>query len=171
MEAEWPIYLQIVVDERQLSVTHTPTIMNPVSGEEVKLVVVRYDLYCAQRDRDTDLLRFTQRSTSLNLEHLFQQTLQYHSYSLLFALQEALFADTKLGLFSDDVRLINANQGEFALPTCNLQSVCTFLLLRCSSLTWHAVVNLKGNKPTSKSASSIHTTCSFRSIFGRGDSC
>lgn len=41
MEAEWPIYLQIVVDERQLSVTHTPTIMNPVSGEEVKLVVVR----------------------------------------------------------------------------------------------------------------------------------
>lgn len=51
MEAEWPIYLQIVVDERQLSVTHTPTIMNPVSGEEVKLVVVhqdlRYALYCA----------------------------------------------------------------------------------------------------------------------------
>jgi hypothetical protein len=61
------------------------------------------------------------------LEHLFQQTLQYHSYSLLFALQEALFADTKLGLFSDDVRLINANQGESALPTCNLQSVCTLL--------------------------------------------
>lgn len=119
-EVEWPIYLQIVVDERQITVSHTPTIYNPVSGDEIQLVVVcRFTstiLVLPWGWNSHSMVLHSQRSTSLNLEQLFQQAVQYHSYSLLFTLQEVLFADSKLGLFIDDVRLITANQGRLSLP-------------------------------------------------------
>jgi len=85
-DSEWPIYLQIVADERQLSVINVPGITNPATGQAVKMVV---------------------RSTSLNLERLFQETLQWQSYSLLFSIRATLLSDNKLGLFPQDLRLAN----------------------------------------------------------------